>query len=226
MNYTGYINEHYIWLGKEKTIEKAHLYISNEAAYLKALEELKDINYYVGNFEGLHREDIRIKSTPRKANIYIKEGYHEILLDSLENSRKYTACLLNHDFSDDFDLLNLFSTPLQGDSETLHQEIFEYANLVLKALETSNMSPSEKKEAIKQLWPDFGYFATEVLNCVTFKTSESYNLEELKEMQTKFRNMKINPSESIEHTLANEALSQRNEKVLTLANFANFISKS
>ena len=142
-----------IWIIEKNKLSKARLIITNKSKFQELLKKLNSVEVYSKYWNGL-------------INSYSKVTSKTInLLNDNTNSEE-----------DSFELYNLFSTKevvdLDDEQYQDKQKIYQL-NELRKLKEFSQTL----KNIIEEMWPGFGHFATEGINCTNLIAYETFDLD-------------------------------------------------
>lgn len=115
------------------------------------------------------------------------------------------------------DWLQLFGTIDRQNSSERQLKSFKEARTIIKMLETCSLDNDVLELMIKQMWPNFGFYATEVLRCTDIEMGQFYDIRELNAIAEGCKKAGIKVSSEVENILRNKELAQSNGKVLSLA---------
>lgn len=216
-----------IWVISEEEptiITRGAFSVTDEKLYNQLLSELQDTK----NFQSMGMFSLtETTSTDMRTNFtgtYKKEKNDNRLTYRLYyNPRDIALSLLKGpEYDRDVDLLKLFHLGLTT-KEKLEQ--LQMAKTILTQLEQSQLDSKFLRTLIKNTWPNFGYFATECLDCCEISPIESYHLDEIKEIKRLSEKANIKVTEPVEYILRREDIATTNGKVLTLAKHARTLSQ-
>ena len=216
-----------IWVISEEEptiITRGAFSVTDEKLCNQLLSELQDTK----NFQSMGMFSLtETTSTDMRTNFtgtYKKEKNDNRLTYRLYyNPRDIALSLLKGpEYDRDVDLSKLFHLGLTT-KEKLEQ--LQMAKTILTQLEQSQLDSKFLRTLIKNTWPNFGYFATECLDCCEISPIESYHLDEIKEIKRLSEKANIKVTEPVEYILRREDTATTNGKVLTLAKHARILSQ-
>ena len=220
------INNSDIWIISEEEpsiITKGVFSVTDEKLYNQLLSELQDTNNFqsMGMFSLYETNSTDIRTT--FTGICKKEKNDNRSIYRLYyNPRDIALSILKgQQYAKDVDLLNLFHLGITT-KEKLEQ--LQMAKTILTQLEQSQLDKQALRALIKNTWPNFGYFATECLDCCEISPVESYRLDEIKEIKRLSGKANLRVTEPVENILRKEDTATTNGKVLTLAKHARNLS--
>ncbi len=215
-----------IWVIREEEptiITKGVFSIADEKLYNQLLTELQDTK----NFQSLGmfslNETSSIDMRTNFTGTYKKETSDRRSIYRLYYNPRDIALsmLIGQQYNVDVDLLKLFHL---GSTTEERLEQLQMARTVLTQLEQSQLDKQSLRTLIKNTWPNFGYFATECLDCCEISPVESYHLDEIKEIKRLSEKANLKVTEPVETILRKEDTAATNGKVLTLAKKAQQMS--
>lgn len=220
-----------IWLLKEddtSVITQGKILVTDQKMYDEVIKELKDINFYVETgrtlVPGLHNDGREYTSTG--ANIYEYYGPTEeynfsYWVYKYSNPRAKVFNIINCNVDEDINLLNLFATLECGNNIGKRINEFHRAREIIDSLENSCLDVETLSQIIKQMWPNFGFYATEALKCTDIEIIKSYNIDELNSIVKSSENLGIEVANDVKRILSKRVLASDNGKVLSLARRAH-----
>lgn len=227
----------WIWLSKEdnpEIISQVNLVVTDSTMFNEIIADLKNLNKYI--YAMCLRSEGRkisnsIKYTWAGAIKYEVDAYNHTYGSSLcgnahdeyhyINPRaKLYQLLRSGDFSA-YNLLDLFATLESENSTEDRLEELKRAKEIISQLESCSLPLETVKEIIKQMWPNFGYYATDVLNCTDIEIGQEYNVQELSGIVVTSEKFGVKVSDDVRTILSKAELAQSNTKVLSLARRAN-----
>lgn len=225
----------WIWLSKEdkpEIISRVNLVVTNGTMFNEIIADLKDLNKYIYAMylrkEGRktsnsikYTEDGAIKYKAADDNymylqslrVHAHDEYHYI------NPRAKLYQLLNSGDFSSYNLLDLFVE--YGNNTEDRLEKLKRAKEIISQLESCSLPLETVKEIIKQMWPNFGYYATDVLNCTDIEMGQEYNVQELSDIVVTSEKFGVSVSDDVRIILSKAELAQNNTKVLSLARRVN-----
>lgn len=221
----------WIWLSREdnpEIISQGNLVVTDETRFNKIITNLRDISKYIYagcQFEpGLSQKVIEYTSFGAvkyqnygETEMYIATHYKYFY----GNPRAELYQLLTEDRIPNYNLLNLFAT-LESENNTEDRlEELKRVKEIISQLENCSLPLETVKETIKQMWPNFGYYATDVLNCTDIEMGQEYNVQELSGIVVTSEKFGVAVSDDVRTILSKAELAQNNTKVLSLARRAN-----
>lgn len=234
-----------IWLVNEKNPDillKSRIVVSDATLLNELVEELKDLDTYI--FGGKITEDYLsyrcVEHNPVQLNTSYgavqfenfcneRQTWHTILC--YVNPRSTVTQLLTKDSSFDGDLLTLFDTNSSGDCRDNYLQELESAKVLIKKLEECLLNGYLDKYSIehiiKSMWPNFGFYASEVFNCTDIETIEESNCN-INELYAEVKKCKAKGnavSNSISDRIEQYDLALNNGKVLSLGKQVHQIIK-
>lgn len=215
-----------MWLidNNHETISKNSLMITDRKKYDEARSTLKDTKKYIelsrsvlheypNDSLGLRFADASFRRC-WSCEQYAKDRY---ILRDFENPRPHSLGLLNlAQISSNYlclggSLLPLFQTGILHKSSIIKQPENEFEAIrFVEKLQNSSLSSEELHYMIGTLWPDFHFFATEILSCIEFVPAKQYSIKMLQDLKETSEKQYIEVLENIE-------LAKNNSKVLKLA---------
>jgi hypothetical protein len=221
------IDKNKIWFSKndDSVIAQGKIVVTDQKKYCEIISELKDINTYVdcgsilrrGGLSRNYTEYISSGANIYENNVATSEHNFSHWLRRFKNPRAEVLTLISADLTSDINLLNLFATLDFGDSTEKRIERFNYAKKFIIQLENSCLDSVTLQQILKQMWPNFGFYATEVLKCTDVEFGHEYNIEDLQRIVVVAKKLGVNPSSEVENILSNVDLAKTNGKVLSLA---------
>lgn len=215
-----------IWVISEEEptiITRGAFSVTDEKLYNQLLAELQDTNNFqsMGMFSLTETSSTDMRTT--FTGTYKKEKNDNRSIYRLYYNPRDIALniLKGPEYDRDVDLLKLFHL---GSTTKEKLEQLQMARTVLTQLEQSSLDNQALRTLIKNTWPNFGYFATECLNCCEIFPIENYHLNEIKEIKRLSEKANIKVTEPVEYILRREDTATTNGKVLTLAKKAQQMS--
>lgn len=220
-----------IWLSKEddtRVITHGKVVVTDRKKYDEIIEELKDINSYVNVgrtlVPGLHKDGREYTSTG--ANIYefygkTEEFNYSYWIYKYSNPRAEVFNIINCSLDQEINLLNLFATLECGNNIGKRIGEFSRARKIIDSLESSHLDVETLSQIIKQMWPNFGFYATEVLGCTDIEIEKNYNIDELNSIVKSSENLGVEVSGDVKSILSKTELAKDNAKILSLARRAH-----
>lgn len=217
-----------IWIIHEEQpsiIVKGVFSVTDEKLYNQFLSELQDTKNFqsMGMFSLNETSSTDIRTNFSGIGLCQKEkNDHRSIYRLYYNPRDVAlSMLIGQQYDKDIDLLKLFHL---GSTTKEKIEQLEMAKTILTQLEQSQLNSKSLRTLIKNTWPNFGYFATECLDCCEISPVESYHLDEIKEIKRLSGKANLKVTEQVETILRKEDTATTNGKVLTLAKKAHQMS--
>ena len=217
-----------IWIIHEEQpsiIVKGVFSVTDEKLYNQLLAELQDTKNFqsMGMFSLNETSSTDIRTNFSGIGVCQKEkNDHRSIYRLYYNPRDVAlSMLIGQQYDKDIDLLKLFHL---GSTTKEKIEKLEMAKTILTQLEQSQLNSKSLRTLIKNTWPNFGFFATECLDCCEISPVESYHLDEIKEIKRLSGKANLKVTEQVETILRKEDTATTNGKVLTLAKKAHQMS--
>lgn len=217
-----------IWIIHEEQptiITRGVFSVTDEKLYNQFLSELQDTKNFqsMGMFSLNETSSTDIRTNFSGIGLCQKEkNDHRSIYRLYYNPRDVAlSMLIGQQYDKDIDLLKLFHL---GSTTKEKIEQLEMAKTILTQLEQSQLDSKSLRTLIKNTWPNFGYFATECLDCCEISPVESYHLDEIKEIKRLSGKANLKVTEQVETILRKEDTATTNGKVLTLAKKAHQMS--
>ena len=217
-----------IWIIHEEQptiITRGVFSVTDEKLYNQFLSELQDTKNFqsMGMFSLNETSSTDIRTNFSGIGLCQKEkNDHRSIYRLYYNPRDVAlSMLIGQQYDKDIDLLKLFHL---GSTTKEKIEQLEMAKTILTQLEQSQLNSKSLRTLIKNTWPNFGYFATECLDCCEISPVESYHLDEIKEIKRLSGKANLKVTEQVETILRKEDTATTNGKVLTLAKKAHQMS--
>lgn len=218
-----------IWVISEEEptiITRGAFSVTDEKLYNQLLSELQDTKNFqsMGMFSLNETSSTDIRTNFSGIGVCQKEkNDHRSIYRLYYNPRDVAlSMLIGQQYDKDIDLLKLFHL---GSTTKEKLEQLQMAKKILTQFEQSQLDSQSLKALIKNTWPNFGYFATECLDCCEISPIESYHLDEIKEIKRLSEKANIKVTEPVEYILRREDTATTNGKVLTLAKHARTLSQ-
>lgn len=217
--------------------------MTNNKLFSEILAQLRDIDTYILTnsilCSGSSENDIEY--TPDGAFRYVNFGETDeyygspfssikirsssYLMKTYLNPRAQFYRLITGNIDSNKDLLDLFATLECGNNRKKRLAELNRAKEIIYQLEGSSLDSETLRTIIKQMWPNFGYYATVGLDCTDVKVLKSYDIEEIQSIVNSSKKNGIEISKEIKNILNNQELAHSNGRVLSLARHINKISK-
>lgn len=217
-----------IWIIHEEQpsiITKGVFSVTDEKLYNQLLAELQDTKNFqsMGMFSLNETSSTDIRTNFSGIGVCQKEkNDHRSIYRLYYNPRDVAlSMLIGQQYDKDIDLLKLFHL---GSTTKEKLEQLQMARTVLTQLEQSSLDKQALQTLIKNTWPNFGYFATECLDCCEIAPIEKYHLDEIKQIKRLSEKANLTVTEAVETILRKEDTAKTNGKVLTLAKKAQQMS--
>lgn len=224
-----------IWFSNERKpniINQGKIIITDKNGFSKLIDELNDVSTYV--YSGKENCAGKIMYPTKYTNdgiiINKKDPQTEYYYQSYSsyfytNPHAKVKLLLTSNFKSNQSLLELFATIASGDNKEKQLEAFQKAKILIAKLETSSLDNETISEIIKQMWPNFGCYATDGLSCTDIEIVQSYNIDDINSIIEISKKAGVAVESKVNEIFTNKELAQTNGKVLALAKKAHKVSE-
>lgn len=222
----GFYKNNSIWLIKEKEpnmLLEGRLVVSNPELWKETTLKLNDISNYIatGEIPDIKNCDGGVLYTNFGAIERLMDGHGNPFTRKYMNPQWFVNKLLTGTINPG--LLGLFAT-LEYGWDKVESE-FECAKAVINELESSSLSGETIKTILQKMWPNFGIYATDGLDCTEIKIEKRYDLHGLETAIHISKEHGIEVSSELREIFGMKEGASTNGKVLTLARKANLLSK-
>lgn len=221
-----------IWLlkdGHPNIIVKGMVQITNDNRFIEMIGQLKDIDSYIQTSGELvpGTSEYRVVLDCNGAKVYIP--YYETkqyncshIERTLVNPRREVYQLITGDFYNYGSVLErLFATLDRGGTEADLLREIQCAEEMITQMEGGTFESEVFKQKLNQIWPNFGFYVCECLNCTDIIAETSYDMNELRDIVERCQKLNVEVSKEIKNILYCEESAQRNTKVYSLARKAH-----
>ncbi len=215
-----------IWVTEDenKRLLECKLMVTDEVKLKSVVEDLQNIDTYI-YIDSYNRCGNSTKHFEYNSfgAIGYREGKAWHMEDIYCNPRASVYQLITGDSPSTNDLLNLFATVQCGSSMATCDQDFYKAKEMIHYLESQSLDPIMIGQILKGMWPSFGWFAVECLDCTEVYPVYSYDIEEL--LNNSSGTVVCLTEEERNEILSNQYKAQKNSQVLALAKKAYQISR-
>lgn len=235
-----------LWLMEEENndiIYPAKAVITDQSVYNELIEELKNMSSYIIQ-DSTHVTDSVMSITKDEHVVYYTNGhvykygetydhnYYERGMKCVEHRRALTKYIspfgelfrvLTTKFDSDEQLLLLFNSYNSHLSKESRLSEIKKIRDFFDKLKSSGLDDETIKVILNKMWPAFGLFATEGLNCIGFEIDgeTKYSLSKLRDIIKYSVSANVSHHSDIDALLKHESVARENTMTLSLAKQIN-----
>jgi len=214
-----------LWIADGAKIKKVRIKITDEQKHQQMMNDLIDLDHFIVS----HRECASKESyTPVVDNPYIfldGSWAQEFtlstntigILTSYRNPLVHVSRFMSGKFNPNYSLLNLFSGIENGDNKRKQLDSLKIAKRIICKLQNSDLPIDVKKEIVKRMWPNFGYYVIDGLDCTQLKTIDSYSIKEICLLTERYKEDDIKIPKELKIAKKSLSVAKDNGKVYSLA---------